>query len=115
MGELLASPLPQEAVRATTLIVNFFDGGPKTLVEYRIGDGEVHAMIRESRADPFIEELYGRNPATIKPWVSAIPSSHLWTARLPHDLPPGTATINVRVVDEYGREHFDHLVLEVTG
>jgi hypothetical protein len=28
---------------------------------------------------------------------------------------PGTHTIRVRVTDEYGREHRDHLVVEVTG
>ena len=37
MGELLGSPLPQENAFATDLIVNVFDGGPRTSVEYRIG------------------------------------------------------------------------------
>ena len=37
MGELLGSPLPQESAFATDLVVNFFDGGPRTSVEYRIG------------------------------------------------------------------------------
>jgi hypothetical protein len=115
MGQLLGSPLPQEAAGATTLVVNFFDGGPKTKVEYKIGDGAARIMTREFRPDPFIEELYGRNSAFIKPWVKAEPSSHIWTARLPPDLGAGTTAIEVRVVDEYGREHLDHLVLEVTG
>jgi hypothetical protein len=115
MGQLLGSPLPQDAIGATTLVVNFFDGGPKTTVEYRIGDGPAQAMTPAFQPDPFIEELYGRNAATIKPWVKAEPSSHIWTARLPHNLGPGACAINVRVLDEYGREHSDHLVLEVTG
>ncbi len=115
MGQLLGSPLPQAAVGATTLVVNFFDGGPKTKVEYRIDEGEARVMSREARPDPFIEEVYARNAATIKPWVKAEPSSHIWTARLTQDLAPGAFAINVRVVDEYGREHRDHLVLEVAG
>ncbi len=115
MGQLLGSPLPREAVAATTLVVNFFDGGPKTAVEYRIGEGEARPMIRDRRLDPFIEELYARNAATIKPWVKAEPSSHIWIARLPPDLAPGAYALNVRVVDEYSREHFDHMVLEITS
>ncbi len=72
-------------------------------------------MTKDVRPDPFIEELYGRNASSIKPWVKAEPSSHIWIAHLPHDLAPGATAIKVRAVDEYGREHFDHLVLEVTA
>ncbi|MEJ0094308.1 MAG: calcineurin-like phosphoesterase C-terminal domain-containing protein [Methylocella sp.] len=115
MGQLLGSPLPKESVGATTLVVNFFDGGPKTKVDFRIGNGEARPMKLERRTDPFIEEVYGRNAATIKPWVKPEPSSHIWTARLPADLESGAYSINVHVVDEYGRNHYDHLVLEVTG
>jgi hypothetical protein len=72
-------------------------------------------MQRETRPDPFVEEEFARNEATKKPWVKAEPSSHIWTARLPADLDPGTHRIAVRVVDEYGREHLDHLVIELTA
>jgi 3',5'-cyclic AMP phosphodiesterase CpdA len=115
IGQLLGSPLPQDAVGATTLVVNFFDGGPKTKVEYTIGEGPARTMTKDVRPDPFIEELYGRNASSIKPWVKAEPSSHIWIARLPHVLAPGATAVKVRAVDEYGREHFDHLVLEVTA
>ncbi|MGH7783433.1 MAG: hypothetical protein ACREO5_06300 [Candidatus Binatia bacterium] len=46
-------------------------------------------MIRQTRPDPFVVEVFGRNPETIKPWVKAEPSSHIWTARLPASLKPG--------------------------
>jgi hypothetical protein len=65
--------------------------------------------------DPFVEEEFARNEATKKPWVKAEPSSHIWTARLPRDIEPGTHCITVRVIDEYAREHLDHLVLELTA
>ena len=65
--------------------------------------------------DPFVKEVFARNQATKKPWVKAELCSHLWVARLPADLEAGTHCIRVRVTDEYGREHHDHLVLEVTG
>ena len=115
MGQLLSSPLSQERAFATNLIVNFFDGGPNTFVEYRIGKREPIKMDRVVRSDPFVEEEFARNEATKKPWVKALASSHIWSARLPGDLQPGTHCVAVRVIDEYGREHRDNLVLEVTA
>jgi hypothetical protein len=71
-------------------------------------------MERVVRPDPFVEEVFARNAATKKTWMKAEPSSHIWSARLPADLEAGTHRVAVRVVDEYGREHRDHLVVEVT-
>jgi hypothetical protein len=115
MGQLLGSPLPCENAFATNLIVNFFDGGPRTLLEYRIGKRQAVKMDRVVRPDPFVEEVFARNEATKKPWVKAEPSSHIWMARLPDDLDVGTHCIAVRAIDEYGREHRDHLVMELTA
>jgi hypothetical protein len=114
MGQLLGSRLPQESAFATNLIVNFFDGGPRTSVEYRIGKRDPVKMQRVVRPDPFVEEEFARNEATKKPWVKAEPSSHIWAARLPAELEPGTHRVAVHVIDEYGRKHRDHLVLELT-
>ena len=72
-------------------------------------------MQRVIRPDPFVEEEFARNEATKKPWVKAEPSSHIWAGRLPHDLEAGIHRIAVRVVDEYGREHLDNLVMELTA
>jgi hypothetical protein len=115
MSQLVGSPIAQDNAGTTDLVVNVFDGGPRTGVEYRIGERAPVRMRRERRADPFVKEVFARNQATKKPWVKAEPCSHLWVARLPADLEAGTHCIKVRVTDEYGRGHHDHLVLEVTG
>jgi len=115
MGQLLGSPLRQDSAFATSVIVNFFDGGPRTSVEYRIGRREPIKMERLVSPDPFVEEVFARNEATKKPWVKAEPSSHIWTARLPGDLEAATHCIAVRAIDEYGREHRDHMVVELTA
>jgi len=39
-GQLRGSPLSREQLVSADLIVNFFDGGPRTKVAYRIGHGE---------------------------------------------------------------------------
>ena len=115
MSQLVGSPIAQDSAAGTELVVNVFDGGPRTSVEYRLGERAPVRMERERRLDPFVKEVFARNQATKKPWVKAELCSHLWVARLPADLEAGTHCIRVRVQDEYGREHHDHLVLEVTG
>jgi hypothetical protein len=115
MSQLVGSPIAKDNAGATDVLVNVFDGGPRTSVEYRIGERSPVRMQRERRTDPFVKEVFARNQATKKSWVKAELCSHLWVARLPADLEAGTHCIRVRVMDEYGREHHDHLVLEVTA
>ena len=114
-GQLRGSPLSKDQLASVMLVVNVFDGGPNTMVTYKIGANSPFAMKREARPDPFVQEVFARNRETIKPWVKAEPSSHIWVARLPASLEPGAHAIDVHVVDEYGRDHHDSLILEVTG
>jgi len=115
MGMFFGSPISDDMVRAIDIIVNVFDGGPRTTVEYRIDEFEPVRMKPERRTDPFVREVFARNAATKKPWANAELCSHIWTSRLPANLAIGTHCIMVRVVDEYGREHRDRLCVEVVG
>jgi hypothetical protein len=112
---VLGSPVPRVALNASTLIANVFDGGERTKVTMAIGDRAPIAMTRENRPDPFVEEVFSRNEATKKLWVKADNSSHIWTARLLADLPPGVYRVVVEAVDEHGRTLTGRLALEVTG
>ena len=112
-GALLGSPIPAAAVGSTELLVNLFNGGPKSAVAYIIGPGEPRAMKRISRPDPFVEDVYARNAATKKPWVKPQNSSHLWSARLPAGLAAGAHRIEVQARDDYGEPHRHVFVLEV--
>lgn len=111
----LRPPVPQDALADTTLVVNVFDGGPRTRLAFRVGDAPPRPMARTRRPDPFVTELYERYPETKKSWVKAVPSTHIWTARLPDDLAPGAHRITVEGADEYGRPIRGCTVLEVTG
>jgi hypothetical protein len=112
---LLGSPVPRAALSASTLIANVFDGGEKTKVKLVIGDRAPIEMIRTARPDPFVEEVFARNEATRKAWARADISSHIWTARLPGDLAPGTYPVVVEALGEYGQPLTGRLALEVTG
>ena len=80
----------------------------------RVGDADPVPMARQAGPDPFVAEVYARNDATKKPWVQAVPCSHLWRARLPA-LSPGTYPLVVEAVNEYGRTLSTRLALEVEG
>jgi hypothetical protein len=112
---LLGSPVPHEALGATTVIANVFDGGEKTKVKMVIGDRTPIEMTRRAQPDPFVEEVFARNEATKKAWVKADDSSHIWVARLPTDLRPGTYPLVVEATGEYGQRLSGRLALEVTG
>lgn len=114
-GALLRGPVSASAAGSTLVVVNLFDGGPRSIIEARLADGPWRPMRRALRKDPFVQEVYARSPATIKPWVRPADSTHLWELPLPHDLGPGAYRLSVRALDEYGRNYADSMVLEVTG
>jgi 3',5'-cyclic AMP phosphodiesterase CpdA len=115
MGQMLGSPISVDALFAAEVIVNVFDGGPKTRVSLAIGNAAPVAMTLDRRLDPLANELFARNEMTKKPWVKAEISSHIWSARLPNSLGPGTHTLTVIVRDEYGRDYTEHAVVEVVA
>ena len=110
---LLGSPVPREALGASTLIANVFDGGDKTRVRMIVGDRAPVEMIRQARPDPFVQEVFARNEAAKKAWARADVSSHIWVARLPGDLKPGTYPVVVEATGEYGQPLKGRLALEV--
>ncbi len=115
-GALLAGPIAQAAAGSTRLVVNLFDGGPRSNVSASIGrTGQKLRLAKVQRRDPFVDEVYARNMATKKPWVNSGLSAHIWQATLPADLPVGTHRITVSATDEHGRAHTGWMVLEVTA
>jgi methionine-rich copper-binding protein CopC len=114
-GQLLGSPIAHAAVAATSIVANVFDGGPRTKVAMTIGGRAPIEMTRQTMPDPFVEEVFARNEATKKPWIKAELSSHMWVARLPADLLPGTHRVVVEAITEYGDAVSGRIALEVTG
>jgi hypothetical protein len=114
-GELFDGRFTVDHVPAAELLVNLFDGGPRSRVEFRVDDGPYQPMARVSRPDPYMIEVFARNEATRKSWLQATPSSHLFAADVPDTLGPGTYTVTVRATDEFGRVHHGHRIMEITG
>lgn len=115
-GTLLTGPIARDAVASARLVVNLYDGGPRSKVEVSFSQGSGFMPMRPvPRTDPFVEEVYTRNVATKKPWVQPTKSRHIWQASLPADLTPGTHRVTVRATDEYGKPHVAWMILEVTS
>lgn len=70
-------------------------------------------MALVNRADPYVNELFTRNPTSKKSWVNATPSTHLFGADLPDDTPQGIHTLSVEAIDEFGTIHHGHAILEI--
>ncbi len=113
-GELLDGRMSRDQVPAASIMVNLFDGGPKSVVEYAINNGAFKPLDRVIRNDPFMLETYNRHEASKKSFVQATPSTHLFEADLMDDLPAGRHVVSVRARDEFGRTHHGHTILEIT-
>ena len=111
----LGLSVPQHDLGRCRVVVNVFDGGPKTRVSCEIvGRSAPAAMHMASIPDPLIRDLFaGKVPR--KAWVQAVASSHIWEAPLPPALPAGAHVLEVRACDEYGRDHVMRTVIEVTA
>jgi hypothetical protein len=114
-GALLSGSIGVDQVRSTRLVVNLFDGGPRSKVEVSVGGLPYRPLAKVERLDPFVLEVYTRHPESKKPWVEAGMSSHIWQSGLPADLAAGTHRVAVRATDEYGRVHTASMILEVAG
>jgi C terminal of Calcineurin-like phosphoesterase/Calcineurin-like phosphoesterase len=109
--------IPRADLDKHELIVNVFDGGPATRVSYQIAVAgpQPIPMQRAAISDPLVARLYAQHASMQKPWVCAVPSSHVWKAALPAGLRPGAHRITVEAQDEYGRRLGTHLVVEVVA
>lgn len=114
-GELYDGRIHQDQVAAADVVVNLFDGGPRSKVKFQVGDGHWVEMQRKVLWDPSYLELSERHADVIKSWVEPQPSSHIWIADLPDDLAPGTHLLSVAAVDEFGSTHHGHKLLEIMG
>ena len=114
-GELCDGRMSVRQVPSASVLVNLFDGGPRSKVFFTIAGMDEQPMQHVERVDPKIQEMFTRHEETKKSWVNATPSSHLWEAQLPDDLAPGVYTLSVRAIDEFGNTHHGHSILEITG
>ena len=100
------------------LMVNFFMGQKGDAVEYQIENGEWKKLNFTPRIDyNYLKSVmdYDENAAVFdgrRP-SDAVESTHIWSARLPHNLTVGKYKINIRATDKYGHIHTGQTEFEV--
>ena len=114
-GELYDGRINEDQVAAASVMVNLFDGGPRSRVSFRVNEGDWMEMNHRPAPDPTYVEHSERNAESIKPWVEPEPSSHIWVADLPDELAPGTHLLSVIATDDFGSTHHGHKIIEITG
>lgn len=101
--EVSAQDAPQ-----TEVYVNVFAGSGKSTVHMRVGwTGPWTPLLKTAEHDPNYVKIRERDKRDFPkaPELNApIESAHLWKAKLPKDLHPGTFPIFVKTRDMYGRE-----------
>ncbi len=107
------APIPRERLDAMELVVNLFDGGPRSRVWFSIDDGPAVEMGRSARVDALVAKLHLRIKDRSVFWTPLRDSAHIWAAPLPRDLAPGVRRITIRAIDEYGQEHEANRLIEV--
>lgn len=86
----------------TDILVNVFDGGPRTKVWIEVADHR-HILDRVHATDPYVIDLYRQAGKSLKYWVRPEASSHLWAlagSTLPAD---ALAAARLTIIDEFGR------------
>jgi hypothetical protein len=89
------------------LLVNVFDGGPRTRVFVEAG-GERHLLRRIHAADPYTEQLYREAGASLKYWVQAEASTHLWALDASALSASTLGDARLTIIDEFGRTSIEN-------
>jgi hypothetical protein len=96
----------------TTVYANVFNGSERSKVEMQIGETDEWVTMEQTRAiDPNYQAIFDTEAAALaekakwRKLSDPIPSSHLWKAALPAQLPAGSHVLRVRTQDLDGREY----------
>lgn len=108
----------QSQLADTQVLVNVFNGSERSQVRMRLAEqGEWLPLHHAPAVDPAYQAAYDRDiELENNPWID-LPkpavSTHIWSAQLPADLPPGKHLIRVHTTDMHGREFSASRVIRV--
>ena len=103
----------------TTVFVNVFNSSARSMVRLRCGGSDWVDMVHDIRVDPHFQRVHDAEARILeqdKAW-RALPkpkaSTHLWTTKLPSELPIGTHLIEVETTDQFGRTFIGQRVIRI--
>lgn len=110
--------VPSADTGATDVVANVFAGSPMSKIEIKLGDGPWVEMSRVAEPDPYYLRIKELEDKLTKPllWRAVQApgnSAHIWKAKLPAGVPPGTYLIHVRSKDVFGQTDIGRRVIYV--
>ena len=111
----------------TTVLVNIFAGSGRSIVEMLVDNhGKWISMEQVETIDPECLRMHLLNPVLdqkfngqpldrILGWKMDYPSvsTHMWQAKLPEGLEPGTHMVTIRTTDLYNQKWTSHRIFRV--
>ncbi len=95
--------VPADSLGSQQVLVNVFNGDPRTTVMLSVGHGRPVRMKRTLMKDPSMVKYLRENRNTFADWIKNAPlSPHIWTAPLPANLTVGSHTFTIKAVDRLG-------------
>jgi 3',5'-cyclic AMP phosphodiesterase CpdA len=108
-----------EQIFGTKVVANVFSAGEKAQVSVQFDNGDPVMMVHTIRYDPFFtesrERLKEQKAANELNYWSEDLSSHIWEARLPNDLQPGSHVIHVTAIDQFGQTLEGQKIFEIVA
>jgi hypothetical protein len=103
----------------TEVVVNVYAGSSRSKVEMRIGKDALWLPLEHTvREDPYFLSLKEIETSEKLPTGRKLPVAgkcqHLWAAKLPGTLTPGTHRIEIRTTDMYGHNYTAQRILRVS-
>ena len=106
----------REELDDTEVVVNFFAGSERSVVELRIDEGPWHRLTRDPRPDPHYLEIGVRETDWLprdRRLPPPVDSPHLWVGPLP-EMPASDAhVLEVRAADPVSGTHLGRHVMRV--
>jgi hypothetical protein len=103
------SEVAQAHLAETPVLVNFFAGTERAVVEVMVGDSGEWVPMEFS---PQIDPLYARVAARESGQGGSV-AYHIWEGRLPSELSIGGHLIQIRATDLYGQGFLGERILRV--
>ncbi len=109
----VANEIAEDKTGDTEVWVNVYNGSSKSTVEMAVDDAQEWIQLEQKLvADPHFVELVNEEQKLNPPVQPKLPkpkiSSHLWMAKLPTAIDPGTHLLRVRTTDQHGRTYLGH-------
>lgn len=108
--------LSPDSLENQQIVVNVFNGCPKTKVQYVLDQGNPVTMQRTIMKDPFMVKYLTRSRHLLPDWIRDVnETNHIWSAPLPTNLAPGTHTIAVTAQDPLGNLYSGYRLFEIAS